>query len=146
MGFLPVNQKEKEEILEDIKYNKNTLVFYEAPHKILKTLESMLKVLGNREVVLAKELTKLHENFLRDDLENILRQLEKEEKIRGEYVIILDGSNVTKQEVEKEQLINLSLEEHYKYYEKQGLDKKEIIKKISKDRNVSKNEVYQEFV
>lgn len=106
----------------------------------------MQKVLGNRKVVLAKELTKLHESFFREDLENILKRLEKEEKIRGEYVIVLEGSDITKQEVEKEQLINLSLEEHYNHYVKQGLEKKEIIKKIAKDRNVNKNEIYKQFL
>jgi len=146
VGFLPVNQKEKNEILEEIKFNKNTLIFYEAPHKLLKTLESMLKVLGNRKVVLAKELTKIHESFLRDTLENAIKKLEKEEKIRGEFVVLVEGSEVTKSEIEKDNLLNLSLQEHYKYYEDLGFDKKEIIKKIAKDRNVSKNEIYQEFI
>ena len=146
IGFLPVNQKEKNEILEEIKFNKNTLIFYEAPHKLLKTLESMLNVLGNRKVVLAKELTKIHENFLRDTLENVIKKLEQEEKIRGEFVVLVEGSEITKSEIEKDKLINLSLEEHYKYYEELGFDKKEIIKKIAKDRNVSKNEIYQEFL
>ena len=146
IGFLPVNAKEKEEILEDIKYNKNTLIFYEAPHKLLKTLESMLKVLGNRNIVLAKEITKIHEHFYRDKIENIISELEKEERIRGEFVILVEGSEVTKKEKEKEDLLKLPLEEHYKYYENQGLTKKEIIKKIAKDRNMNKNEVYQKFV
>ena len=146
IGFLPVNVKEKEEILEDIKYNKNTLIFYEAPHKLLKTLESMLKVLGNRNIVLAKEITKIHEHFYRDKIENIISELEKEERIRGEFVILVEGSEVTKKEKEKEELLKLPLEEHYKYYENQGLTKKEIIKKIAKDRNMNKNEVYQKFV
>ena len=146
VGFLPVNQKEKNEILEEIKFNKNTLIFYEAPHKLLKTLESMLKVLGNRKVVLAKELTKIHESFLRDTLENAIKKIEAEEKIRGEFVVLVEGSEVTKSEIEKDNLLNLSLQEHYKYYEELGFDKKEIIKKIAKDRNVSKNEIYQEFV
>ena len=146
IGFLPVNIKEKEEILEDIKYNQNTLIFYEAPHKLLKTLESMLKVLGNRNIVLAKEITKIHEYFYRDRIENIISELEKEERIRGEFVILVEGSEVTKKEKEKEDLLKLPLEEHYKYYENQGLTKKEIIKKIAKDRNMNKNEVYQKFV
>lgn len=146
IGFLPVNIKEKEEILEDIKYNQNTLIFYEAPHKLLKTLESMLKVLGNRNIVLAKEITKIHEHFYRDKIENIISELEKEERIRGEFVILVEGSEVTKKEKEKEDLLKLSLEEHYKYYKNQGLTKKDIIKKIAKDRNMNKNEVYQKFV
>ena len=146
IGFLPVNVKEKEEILEDIKLNKNTLIFYEAPHKLIKTLESMLKILGNRNIVLAKEITKIHENFYRDTLENMISKLGKEEKIRGEFVVLVEGSEVTKKEKEIEDLLKLSLEEHYKYYEKQGLEKKDIIKKIAKDRDISKNEVYQKFI
>ena len=146
VGFLPVNVKEKEEILEDIKFNKNTLIFYEAPHKLIKTLGSMLKILGNRNIVLAKEITKIHETFNRNTLENIISELENEERIRGEFVILVEGSNITKKEKEKEELSKLSLEEHYKYYEEQGFEKKEIIKKIAKDRNMNKNEVYQKFV
>jgi len=122
------------------------LIFYEAPHKLLKTLESMLKVLGNRKVVLAKELTKIHESFLRDTLENAIKKIEAEEKIRGEFVVLVEGSEVTKSEIEKDKLLNLSLQEHYKYYEEMGFDKKEIIKKIAKDRSVSKNEIYQDFI
>ena len=146
VGFLPVNGKEKEEILEDIKFNKNTLIFYEAPHKLIKTLGSMLKILGNRNIVLAKEITKIHETFYRNTLENLIIELENEERIRGEFVILVEGSNITKKEKEKEELSKLSLEEHYKYYEEQGFEKKEIIKKIAKDRNMNKNEVYQKFV
>lgn len=146
VGFLPVNGKEKEEILEDIKFNKNTLIFYEAPHKLIKTLGSMLKILGNRNIVLAKEITKIHETFNRNTLENIISELENEERIRGEFVILVEGSNITKKEKEKEELSKLSFEEHYKYYEEQGFEKKEIIKKIAKDRNMNKNEVYQKFV
>lgn len=146
VGFLPVNGKEKEEILEDIKFNKNTLIFYEAPHKLIKTLGSMLKILGNRNIVLAKEITKIHETFYRNTLENIISELENEERIRGEFVILVEGSNITKKEKEKEDLSKLTFEEHYKYYEEQGFKKKEIIKKIAKDRNMNKNEVYQKFI
>ena len=106
----------------------------------------MLKVLGNRNIVLAKEITKIHEYFYRDRIENIISELEKEERIRGEFVILVEGSEVTKKEKEKEDLLKLPLEEHYKYYENQGLTKKEIIKKIAKDRNMNKNEVYQKFI
>lgn len=146
IGFLPVNVKEKEEILEDIKFNKNTLIFYEAPHKLIKTLGSMLKILGNRNIVLAKEITKIHETFNRNTLENIISELENEERIRGEFVILVEGSDITKKEKEKEDLSKLSLEEHYKHYEEQGFEKKEIIKKIAKDRNMNKNEVYKKFI
>jgi len=146
IGFLPVNIREKEEILEDIKYNKNTLIFYEAPHKLLKTLESMLKIFGDRQIILAKEITKIHETFLRDSIANLIKKLEKEEKIKGEFVVLVEGSKISKKEVEKDELINSSLNEHYEYYEKQGFERKDIIKKIAKDRNVSKNEIYQQFL
>lgn len=133
-------------ILEDIKFNKNTLIFYEAPHKLIRTLESMLKILGNRNVVLAKEITKIHETFYRNTLESLINELKIEEKIRGEFVILVEGSDITKKEKEKEDLLKLSFEEHYKYYEKQGFQKKDIIKKVAKDRNMNKNEVYQKFI
>ena len=146
IGFLPTVTKERDEILEDIKYNTNTIIFYEAPHKLIKTLEVLYNKFGDRQVVLAKELTKLHECFIRGSLSNTLEKLKNEEKIRGEYVIIVEGSIITKNELEKEQLSNLPLSEHYKYYEKQGLAKKEIIKRIARDRNVSKNDIYMKFI
>lgn len=102
--------------------------------------------MGNRNIVLAKELTKVHEKFIRDTIQNIIIDLEKEEKIKGEYVLIVEGSDVSKNDISKENLLNLSLNEHYNYYEKQGLEKKEIIKRIAKDRNVNKNEIYQNFI
>lgn len=145
IGFLPTVSKDRDNILEDIKYNSNTIIFYEAPHKLIKTLETLYEKFGDRKVVLAKELTKLHECFIRGSLSDVLKTLKSEEKIRGEYVIVLEGSRTTKNELQKEKLSNLSLFEHYEYYEKQGLSKKEIIKKIAKDRNVNKNDIYMQF-
>jgi 16S rRNA (cytidine1402-2'-O)-methyltransferase len=104
----------------------------------------MLEVLGDRQIVLARELTKIHEEYIRGKLSTILEQLG--DTIKGEFVIIVDGNFQSKQEMEIQTLNELSLEEHYKFYENQGFDKKEIIKKIAKDRNVSKNEIYQKFI
>ena len=139
-GFLPLNKKNRKEKLNEIKDINKTIILYEAPHKIKNTLEDLKNVLDeNRKVVLAREITKIHEEFIRG---NINELLEKVDKFKGEMVLIIEG-NFTKKENE---LNDLSLEEHYKYYEKQGFDKKDIIKKIAKDRNVNKNEIYKIFV
>ena len=143
IGFLPVNLSEKKKKLEENKNETKTLIIYEAPHKLLKTLEAMLDVFGDRNIVLCKELTKIHENFERDAISNILKKIEEP---KGEYVIIVEGAIKSKQELETEQRNKLSLEEHYKYYENQGWQKKDIIKQIAKERNVSKNEIYQHFI
>ena len=142
LGFLPVNKKEREEILEDIKLEKRTIILYEAPHKLRTTLEDVEKILGNRQIALAREMTKIHEEFIRGSVENILKNLGEP---RGEYVIALEGSGVDKKELQKENLNKLSLESHYNFYENQGMDKKEIIKRIAKDRSKTKNEIYQYF-
>lgn len=141
IGFLPVNQTEKKRKLEEIKEENKTLIFYEAPHKIEGTLRKILEILGNRKTVLARELTKIHEEYIRGNLEEII---EKQIQTKGEFVIIVEGNNKGKRE--NFILNELSLEAHYEYYQKKGLGKKEIIKKIATDRNTSKNEIYQYFI
>ena len=143
IGFLSVNKREKQEKLEQIKYDTRTLVFYEAPHKLKNTLEDMLDILGDRKIVLAKEITKIHEEYIRGTISTVLEQIVD---IKGEFVIIIEGNAFSKKELEIKDLNSKSLEEHYKFYEAQGLEKKEIIKKIAKDRNTNKNEIYQYFL
>ena len=143
VGFLSANKKEKKEKLEELKYETKTLIFYEAPHKLRNTLESMLEILGDRNVVLARELTKIHEEFVRTNLSTAFEQIVD---IKGEFVIILEGNNESKKEIELAELNSKSLEEHYSFYENQGIEKKEIVKKIAKDRNINKNEIYQYFL
>lgn len=143
IGFLSANKKERKDKLEEIKYDTRTLIFYEAPHKLQTSLEAMLEILGDREVVLARELTKIHEEYLRGKLSTVLEQIVE---IKGEFVIILEGNSISKKDLETSNLNEKSLEEHYKFYEEKGLDKKEIIKKIAKDRGVNKNEIYQYFM
>lgn len=118
-------------------------MLYEAPHKLLGTLEQILQTLGNRQIVLARELTKIHEEFIRGTCMEVLRNI-KEPK--GEYVILIEGAEKNKDQEKIENLSNLSLEEHYKYYEEKQMNKKEIIKQIAKDRGVQKNDVYKYFV
>lgn len=142
IGFLSAQKKYRKNKLEELKYETKTLIFYEAPHKLKNTLKDMLEVLGDRDVVLARELTKIHEEFIRDNISNILNS---NFEARGEYVLVVEGNSESKKDVEIQNLNNKTIEEHYKFYEQQGLDKKEIIKKIAKDRNVNKNEIYQHF-
>ena len=141
LGFLPLNKKLRKEKLEEIKKSKKTIILYEAPHKMKSTLEDLKDILQNRKIVLARELTKIHEEFIRKDINELLNIIDN---LKGEMILIIEGAFDA--EVEENELNNLSLEEHYKYYEKQGLDKKEIIKKIAKDRNVNKNEIYMKFI
>lgn len=143
VGFLSAVKKEKKEKLEEIKYETRTLILYEAPHKLKGTLELILELLGDRKIVLARELTKIHEEFIRDNVGTILKRIDE---IKGEFVILIEGSSISKKDIESDNINSLSLEEHYNMYENQGLSKKEIIKKIAKDRNVNKNEIYQYFI
>ena len=139
-GFLPLNKKNRKEKLEEIKDMNKTVILYEAPHKIKNTLEDLEKILDkDRKVVLAREITKIHEEFIRGTINELL---EKSENLKGEMVLIIEGNHKEKEN----ELCNLSIEEHYKYYQEQGLEKKEIIKKIAKDRNVNKNEIYKLFI
>lgn len=139
LGFLPLNKKTRKAKLDEIQKSKRTIILYEAPHKLKTTLNDLKDILGNRKIVLARELTKIHEEYIRGTAEELL---EKVEEIKGEFVLIIEENNIE----EENELNSLSLEDHYKYYENKGLDKKEIIKKIAKDRNVSKNEIYKCFI
>lgn len=140
LGFLPLNKKTRKEKLEEIKESKKTIILYEAPHKLLSTLKDLKEILENRQVVLARELTKIHEEFIRGNIEEIIKV---SENLKGEMVLIIEKNDKIE---EKNNFENLTLEEHYKLYENQGLQKKEIIKKIAKDRGLNKNEIYQKFV
>ena len=141
-GFLSINKKIRNKELEQIKNNKNTIILYEAPHKIINTLKDLEKYVGDRMIVLARELTKIHEEFIRGSIKEIQEKLLNP---KGEYVIIINEDTLLDENSENE-LNNLTLEEHFEYYKKIGLDKKEIIKKIAKDRNVTKNEIYKYFI
>lgn len=143
IGFLPLNKKNRKEKLIQLQQESRTTILYEAPHKLIATLEDMRTILGERKVVLAKELTKIHETYLQGTIEELLNQLQQP---KGEYVILIEGAEKTKKEVEKDLLNTISLQEHYQYYQEKGMQKKEIIKQIAKDRNVNKNEIYQYFI
>ena len=141
-GFLSLNKKIRTKELEQIRNNKNTIILYEAPHKIMNTLKDLENYVENRKIVLARELTKIHEEFIRGTIQEVQ---EKISTPKGEYVIIIDENSDINTNEENE-LNKLTLEEHFEYYKKIGLEKKDIIKKIAKDRNVPKNEIYQYFI
>lgn len=142
LGFLPLNKKNRKEQLEKVKKASATVILYEAPHKLLSTLKDLEPITKNRKIVLARELTKIHEEFLSGTASHLLPKIENP---KGEFVILIEkADNLEKNNLEF--LNNISLEEHYNFYSKQGLEKNEIIKKIAKDRNVKKNEIYQKFI
>ena len=140
-GFLPLNKKNRKETLEKIKKERKTVILYEAPHKLQNTLHDILEKIGDINACLVRELTKIHEEKLYGKISE-LAELCKQPK--GEFVIILD-LNENKAE-EKKQSNEMTLEEQYEFYKTQGLEKKDIIKQIAKDRKVAKNEIYQIFL
>lgn len=142
LGFLPLNKKNRKHKLQEIQQSHQTTIIYEAPHKLQATLKDLQEVIGERKVVIARELTKIHEEFIRGNIEEII---EKTKKAKGEMIILIEGAQETTLAETQGAFQNLSLEEHYSYYEKQGLDKKEIVKKMAKDRGVPKNEIYIKF-
>lgn len=140
-GFLPLNKKNRKKELEKIKKEDKTIILYEAPHKLLKTLQDIKETLGDIKCVIARELTKIHEEYIRDSISNILTKIDEP---RGEYIILLDlNDNIVSSE--EDDIKEKSIEEQYKFYEEKGFEKKDIIKQIAKNRNVPKNEVYQMF-
>ena len=142
LGFLPLNKKLRKEKLEEIKNKKDTVILYEAPHKLKNTLQDLKNILDNRQVVLARELTKIHEEFIYGTIDEII---EKADNLKCEMIILIEGISMTFSSAENE-LNSLSFDEHFEYYKNLGFDKKEIIKKIAKDRGLNKNKVYMKFL
>ena len=139
-GFLPINKKLRTKKLNEISKQNKTIILYEAPHKLLKTLNDILENIGDINCILAKEITKIHEEYIRGKISELIS---RKEEIKGEYVILLDLNDNEQEDCSKKEM---PLEEQYEYYEKKGLEKKEIMKQIAKDRNTNKNEIYQKFL
>jgi 16S rRNA (cytidine1402-2'-O)-methyltransferase len=142
VGFLSAKAKEKKDKLNEVKNVQSTLIFYEAPHKIDETLECMLDILGNREISIGREMTKIHEEFIRGKISEVMERIEP----KGEMVIVVKGAEKSENDIARDSRNEMTLEEHYAYYERQGFEKKEIIKMIAKDRGVNKNEIYKQFI
>ena len=145
-AFLPNEKSDKKErraILEELSKETRTIILYEAPHRLIKTLEELSEVLGNRRISLCRELTKKHEENFRTTIEEALEYY-KENEPRGEYVLVIEGLSREKlKEEELKELLDMTIPEHVSYYIEQGLDKKEAMKCVAKDRGIGKREVYQ---
>lgn len=142
-GFLPADKKERKFILEELKDETRTIILYEAPHHLKKTLKQLYEELGERRVTLCRELTKKFETVFPTTLEEALYFYEENEP-RGEYVIVLEGISHRDLQKEKQQIWEtLTIEEHMQKYESQGVEKKEAMKKVAADRGIGKRDVYQ---
>lgn len=146
-GFLPQDNKEKKEVLESLKDERRTMIFYEAPHRLIRTLESLQEILGeDRSITLCRELTKKHEEVVKTTIgEALLRA--KEQAPRGEYVLVAAGRSRESVEAEKAAAwSSMSVGEHVKLYEQQGMTRKDAMKACAKDRGISRRDVYQELL
>ncbi len=144
-GFIPVNKNGRMERLEKIKDDTRTLIFYEAPHKLCQTLSDMRTVFGNRKITVCRELTKIHEEFLYFTLDEAVSHF-SEVQPKGEFVLILEGVDEDALlEERKEEFSRLSIEEHLKLRMAEGMDEKDAIKAVAKERGVPKREIYNEW-
>ncbi len=142
-AFLPYEKKERAEVLKSLENETRTIIIYEAPHHLKKTLKECQQYFGNRRLTVCKELTKKHEKKWMASLEEVIAFYEENEP-RGEYVLIFEGRDKNElQQEEKEKWLNLSIEEHMSYYMEQGMDKKIAMKMVAKDRGTTKREIYQ---
>lgn len=138
-GFLSINKRVRKTRLEELKEERRTIIFYEAPHKLHRTLKDLAETFGEeRKIVLARELTKIHEEFLRMTIAEAIRYYE-EKDIKGEFVVLVEG----KKEETKTEVIEKSIEQLMKEALENGLDKKEAMKKVAKMKGISKSEVYK---
>lgn len=142
-AFLPREKKERTHVLRQLKDETRTVIIYEAPHHLVKTLEDLYETLGDRKISICRELTKRYEETTLTTIKESLLYYESTEP-RGEYVLIVDGK--TFEEIEKEdqkRWESMSVEEHMAVYEGQGIDRKEAMKLVAKDRGISRRDVYQ---
>lgn len=142
-AFLPRDKKERAAVLAELKNETRTIIIYEAPHHLVKTITELMNALGDRELTVCRELTKKHEDKLQTTFSELL-EYSKEHEPRGEYVLIICGRD--REELVKEQQESwesMSLEEHMQLYEAQGVSHKEAMKLVAKDRGISKRDVYQ---
>lgn len=145
-AFLPADKKERRAILEELQRETRTIIFYEAPHHLKKTLEELMSVLGNRRITLCRELTKKFETIQPTTLEEAIFYYQEHEP-KGEYVLVLEGADRKRLEQEEQlKWQEMSVKEHMELYESQGMDSKEAMKRVAKDRGVSKRDIYQSLL
>lgn len=145
-AFLPADKKEKQVILKELEKETRTIILYEAPHRLVRTLQELLETLGNRKITVCRELTKKHETAFATTLEEAVSYYEANEP-KGECVLVVEGKS--REQLKQEEVAKweeMSIEEHMDYYLKQGTDKKEAMKKVAKDRGITKRDVYQKLL
>ena len=142
-AFLPSDKKERKQILSELSSESRTIILYEAPHHLKATLQELYQVLGERKITLCRELTKKFETVFPTTMEGALEYYEENDP-RGEYVLVIEGKSLSQKEAEKQaQVSEMSIEEHMEKYISQGMDKKEAMKVVAKERGISKRDVYQ---
>lgn len=142
-AFLPSDKKERQTVLSELVNETRTIILYEAPHRLIKTLNELWEVLGNRKMTLCRELTKKHETAFASTIEDILKFYETQEP-KGECVLVIEGrSHAELLQEERSKWEEMTIEEHMEVYLSQGMDKKEAMKAVAKDRGVSKRDIYQ---
>lgn len=145
-AFLPSDKKERLAVLEELKRETRTIIIYEAPHRMVKTLAELLDALGDRNIALCRELTKKHESAFRTTLQQALAYYGTEE-VKGECVLVIEGKNRRQmQQEEQESWQEMPLAQHMEFYEKQGIARKDAMKLVAKDRGISKRDVYNELL
>ena len=145
-AFLPSDKKEKQKVLNELVSDTRTIILYEAPHRLQRTLKELLETLGDRKISIIRELTKKFETILLTSLSEAVVIYEDKEP-RGEYVLVLEGKSREEMEQEKQdQWSSISIVEHMKIYLNQGIDKKDAMKVVAKDRGVSKREIYEVLI
>lgn len=143
-GFLNRQKKEKKKELDGLKKRKETIIFYEAPHRLKETLSVMAEILGDREIAVTRELTKKYEEFIRGTITEVI-EWANEDQIRGEFCLVVEGSKNEESDEETQWWEDLTAKEHVEHYISKGATSKEAIKKAAVDRNVPKREVYDAY-
>jgi 16S rRNA (cytidine1402-2'-O)-methyltransferase len=146
-GFLPAKRGERRAALEAVKSSPRTQVFYEAPHRVVESLEDVCEVLGpGRHVVVAREVTKLHEEFLRGRAGEVLENLKARETVKGEITLLIGKAEENDARVAADALVRLSVRQRVKQImAEEKVDEKAALKKVAKERGVSKSEAYREW-
>ena len=142
-AFLPADKKERQAVLDELKEETRTIVLYEAPHRLLKTLQLLYDTIGNRKISICRELTKKHETVFAATMEEALAYYNNHEP-KGECVMVIEGKS--RDEIRAEEQAHweeMTIEEHMEYYESQGIDRKEAMKRVAKDRGIGKRDVYK---
>lgn len=145
-AFLPMDKKERRAVLEELVNETRTIILYEAPHKLVRTLEDLLETLGNRRMTLCRELTKKHETAFRTTIQDLITYYTSEKPL-GECVLVIEGRS--RQEIAEEEQASwekISVEEHMEIYESKGVSHKEAMKLVAKDRGVTKRDIYQYLI